>query len=181
MNEARKNSMVLLLLAAGVLCVADGWAGWQWASCQQELAMFRQENSDSEALGRQIDGLRQAPVKVEESARTGDALAKLVEMAAQEAGLPTDRIVHVAPAEPRRIGDSPYLEQTTAVELRAVTLRQLAEFSVSLSKKESRTSIPNVALRMPPGDANSNPGREFWNVQLTLTAHVFAPKMPAPH
>lgn len=178
MNAASKNSVVVLLLAAGGLFVADVWAGWQWASGQQALAVVRQEIADSVALGQMIDSLRQAPVKVEESARTGDSLAKLVESAAQEAGLPSDRIVHVAPAEPRRIGDSPYLEQTTAVELRAVTLRQLAQFSIALGKKEPRITIPNVALRMPPGETNPNI-QELWNVQLTLTAHVFAPKMPA--
>jgi hypothetical protein len=180
MNEAPKKSVVVLLVAAGVLFVADGWAGWQWANCQHALAIMRLETADSLALYQKIDSLRQAPVKVEVSARTGDALAKLVESAAQEAGLPTDRIVHVAPAEPRRLGDSPYLEQITAVELRAVTLRQLAEFSLSVGKKDPQIAIPNLALRMPPGDANPNSGRELWNVQLTLTAHVFAPKITAP-
>jgi hypothetical protein len=107
-------------------------------------------------------------------------LARLVESSAQEVGLPSDRIVHVAPAEPRRIGDSPYLEQSTAVELRAVTLRQLIEFSLCVSRKEPQISVPSLALRTPPGEANASQGHELCNVQLTLTAHVFAPKMSPP-
>jgi hypothetical protein len=170
----------LLLLVACALSLVDGWAGWQWTSRQQEFSMARAQAASCDELAEKIDSLRGAPVKVEETARSGDALAKLVESAAQEVGLASDRIVHVAPAEPRRIGDSPYLEQTTAVELRAVTLRQLVEFSLSLGQKEPRIKIPTVALRTPPGDVNANSGRELWNVQLTLTAHVFAPKMPTP-
>jgi hypothetical protein len=180
MNEVNKKFIVVIAVAASALSIADGWAGWEWACSQQELAVVRQETSDSAALGQRINSLREAPIKVEETARTGDALARLVESAAQQAGLPNDRIVHVAPAEPRRIGDSPYLEQTTAVELRAVSLRQLTEFSISLGNKEPRITIPTVALRVPPGEANSNTANELWNVQLTLTAHVFAPKMPTP-
>ena len=177
MNDARKKTVVFAL-AIGALLIADGWAGWEWACSQQELAIVREQNFDSAALGQRIASLRTGPLKVEETARTGDALARLVESAAQVAGLPNDRIVHVAPGEPRRVGDSPYLEQTTAVELRAVTLRQLVELTVATGKKEPRITIANVALRMPPGDVNSNPAHELWNVQLTLTAHVFAPKIP---
>lgn len=180
MSEPPKQFAYLILLFACALCLVDGWAGWRWAACQGELAMAREDVSGCEELGQRIESLRGAPVKVEETARTGDALAKLVESAAQDAGLTSDRIVHVAPVEPRRIGDSPYLEQTTAVELRAVTLRQLIEFSLSLGHKEPRIKIPSVSFRTPPGDANTNIGPELWNVQLTLTAHVFAPKMPAP-
>jgi hypothetical protein len=178
MSSPPKQFAYLMLLLACGLSLLDGWAGWQWASCQEELTIAGEQTSDCEDLGRKIDSLRGAPAKVEETARTGDALAKLVESAAQEVGLAGDRIVHVAPVEPRRIGESPYLEQTTAVELRAVTLRQLVELSLSVSRKEPRIKIPTVALRTPPGDANVNSAHELWNVQLTLTAHVFAPKMP---
>ncbi len=180
MSERPHQFTNLLLLVACALTLVDGWAGWQWAGRQQEFTMAREQAASCEELGQKIDSLRGAPAKVEETARSGEALAKLVESAAQEAGLASDRIVHVAPAEPRRIGDSPYLEQTTAVELRAVTLRQLIEFSRSIDQKEPRIKIPAVALRTPPGDINTNSGRELWNVQLTLTAHVFAPKMPTP-
>jgi hypothetical protein len=180
MNEPPNKMTFILLLVASAVCVADVWAGWEWTGRRQQLAVFRQQSQDSEALADKIDHLRQAPVKVEETTRAGDTFSKLVESVALEVGLASDRIVHVAPSEPRRIGDSPYLEQSTAVELREVTLRQLVEFSVALGRKEPRLAIPNVAVRIPPGDANPNKGRELWNVQMTLTAHVFAPKIPTP-
>ncbi len=180
MSELTKNSTHLLVLVAGALCLVDGWAGWQWASGHEGLALARNQITNCDELGQRIKSLRQAPAKVEETARTGEALARLVESSAPEVGLPSDRIVHVAPAEPRRIGDSPYLEQSTAVELRAVTLRQLIEFSLCVSRKEPQIRIPALALRTPPGEANASQGHELWNVQLTLTAHVFAPKMPPP-
>jgi hypothetical protein len=180
MSERTKNATHLLVLVAGVLCLIDGWAGWQWVSGRDSLALARDQAANCEDLGTRIESLRQAPAKVEETARTGEALARLVESSAQQVGLPSDHIVHVAPAEPRRIGESPYLEQSTAVELRSVTLRQLIEFSLSVARKEPRIRIPTLALRTPPGEAKANNGHELWNVQLTLTAHVFAPKMPTP-
>jgi hypothetical protein len=32
---------------------------------------------------------------------------------------------------------------------------------------------------MPPGDLNTNGRPELWNIDLTLTGHVYEPKMPA--
>jgi hypothetical protein len=169
------------LLAACALLLTDAWLGWNWLDGCEELQLDRQQLASCDALSDKIARLRGAPAKVEETARTSAALAKLIESAAQQAGVATDRIVHVAPAEPRRIGDTPYLEQTTAVELRAITLRQLIELSLNISRSAPQLQIPSVAIRTPPGDPNSSSGPELWNVQLTLTAHVFAPKIrPSP-
>jgi hypothetical protein len=171
---ARFGSFVVL--TAFALLAADAWLGWNWLDGREELQLDREQLANCNGLAKRISELRSAPAKVEESARTSAALAKLIESAAQQAGLPTDRIVHVAPTEPRRIGDSPYLEQTTAVELRAITLRQLIELSLNIGRAAPQVQIPSVAIRTPASEPNSGSGPELWNVQMTLTARVFAPK-----
>jgi hypothetical protein len=172
---ARFGSFVVL--TAFALLAADAWLGWNWLDGREERQLGGEQLANCNALARRISELRSAPAKVEETARTSAALARLIESAAGQAGLPTDRIVHVAPGEPRRIGDSPYLEQTTAVELRAITLRQLIELTLNIGRAAPQLQIPSVAIRTPPGEPNSSSAAELWNVQMTLTAHVFAPKI----
>jgi hypothetical protein len=177
MTNGRTRFGMLTFLASGALLLADAWLGWNWLQGREELQADCEQLISCDALGERIAKLRGAPAKVEETARTSAVLAKLIESAAQQAGIAADRIVHVAPAEPRRIGDTTYLEQTTALELRAVTLRQLIELTLRIRRVAPQLNFPSVAIRTPPGDPNSASSSELWNVQLTLTAHVFAPKI----
>jgi len=175
------NSRWLILLLALPAGLFDAWVGWDWTVGQQELASDQEHLAVCEELGGRIEIIRDAPVKVDETARTGDALAKLIESAAQQAGVDADRIVHVAPAEPRRLGDSPYLEQATAIELREVTLRQLIEMTLAIGRLAPRLKVGSASLRTPPGEPIQGDTRELWNVQLVLTAHIYSPKTaPAP-
>jgi hypothetical protein len=176
MTGAPARFGAFVVLAAFALLAADVWLSWNWLDGREALQLDGEQLANCNALAKRISELRSAPARVEETARTSAALARLIESAAQQAGLPTDRIVHVSPGEPRRIGDSPYLEQSTAVELRAITLQQLIELTVNIGRAAPQLQIPSVAIRTPPGDPNSSNAPELWNVQLTLTAHVFAPR-----
>jgi hypothetical protein len=98
-----------ILIGFFVVCLVafDGWAVWQWTANQQLLEVDQEEVATASRLARSIESLRQSPEKLEVTARSADSLAKLIESAAQQVGLGTDRIVHVAPSEPRRIGNTP--------------------------------------------------------------------------
>jgi hypothetical protein len=173
------RNRVAALVAFIVLClgIADGWALWQWVSSQQQLDADVQELAAANRLAHSIEALRHSPEKLEATARSADSLAKLIESAAQQVGVGTDRIVHVAPSEPRRIGNTPYLEQTTAVELREVSLKQLVDLTQALARVAPRLSIPSISIRMPPAESNSAGNGELWNVELTLTGHMYEPKI----
>jgi hypothetical protein len=167
-------------LALSSLVFFDGWALWQWDSARQQLDGAEAELAAADRLANSIRTLRRSPEKLEPNARSADSLAKLVEGAAQQVGLGTDRIVHVAPSEPRRVGNTPYLEQTTAVELRNVTLKQMVDLTQAVSRNAPRLMVPTISVRMPPAESNSSDRNELWNVELTLTGHLYEPKMPAP-
>jgi hypothetical protein len=175
------RSRMRLLIGAGLLCLLgfDGWALWQWTSTRQQLDFDEQQIAATNRLADSIRALRRSPAKLEVTARSADSLAKLIEASAQQVGLGTDRIVHVAPTEPRRIGNTPYLEQTTAVELRDVSLKQVVDLTQALGQAAPRLAIPSISIRMPPSEANSSAKGELWNIELTLTGHLYEPKMPA--
>jgi hypothetical protein len=177
MNAPRNR--ITFLIGLGVLClvVFDAWAIWQWDSSRQQLDVDQQQLAAESRLADSIRALRRSPEKLEATARSADSLAKMIESAAQQVGLGTDRIVHVAPSEPRRIGNTPYLEQTTAVELRDVSLKQVIDLTQAVGHAAPRLTIPSISIRMPPGDSNSFSKNELWNIELTLTGHMYEPKI----
>ena len=167
-------------LAVSSLVLFDGWALWQWDSARQQLDWEQAQLAAADRLANSIRALRRSPEKLEPNARSADSLAKLVEGAAQQVGLGTDRIVHVAPSEPRRVGNTPYLEQMTAVELRNVTLKQMVDLTQAVSRNAPRLMVSTISVRMPPAESNSANRNELWNAELTLTGHLYEPKMPPP-
>jgi hypothetical protein len=179
LSQLRKRATVLIGLIGLCLLAGDGWAVWQWTSSQQQLGADQQQFAADNQLGRSIEALRRSPEKLEATARSADSLAKLIEAAAQQVGVGADRIVHVAPSEPRRIGNTPYLEQTTAVELREVGVKQLVDLTQALGRVAPRLTIPSVSIRTPHSESNAVFRGELWNVELTLTGHLYEPKIPA--
>ncbi len=177
MTLGNRRTLVAALSVIGLLLV-DGWMLWQWDTAREQLEWEQEQLSVGDRLGQSIRALRRSPEKLDTNARSADSLAKLVEASAQQVGLGTDRIVHVAPSEPRRVGNTPYLEQTTAVELRNVTLKQLVDLTQAVGQTAPRLTVPTISIRTPPGDSNSPEHHELWNVELTLTGHLYEPKIP---
>jgi hypothetical protein len=180
MSSPRNRLTQLVACAAIALFVLDGWAFWQWASGQEALESAQVELAADNRLANSIRTLRAKPAKLESTARSAESLAQLIETSAQKVGLGTDHIVHVAPSEPRRLGNTPYLEQSTAVELRAVSLKQVVDLTQAVSQAAPRLTVPSISIRVPPSDANPAATTELWNVELTLTGHLYEPKIPAP-
>jgi hypothetical protein len=179
MKPPRNRAAVSIGLIGLCLLAGDVWVAWQWTSSQQQLGADQQQFAADNQLARSIEALRRSPEKLEATARSADSLAKLIEAAAQQVGVGTDRIVHVAPSEPRRIGNTPYLEQTTVVELRDVSLKQLVDLTQAVGRVAPRMTIPSVSIRMPHSESNLLSRGELWNVELTLTGHLYEPKIPA--
>jgi hypothetical protein len=178
MTAPRNRVKRLMGLVVVCLAVFDGWVLWQWVSGRQQLEVDLEELAATARLADSIHALRRSPEKLDATARSADSLAKLIESSAQQVGLGTDRIVHVAPSEPRRIGNTPYLEQTTAVEMRDVSLKQVVDLTQALSQVAPRLTIPSISIRTPPSESNSSGKGELWNIELTLTGHLYEPKMP---
>ena len=116
-----------------------GWTCWS----QYEQAQLSQvQLATINHLAANIESLRQSPVRVDEGVQSSDALAVIVETSAKQVGLNPQQIVRIDPGEPRRIGESPYLEQKTDVEVRDASLRQIVEFILTLEDGGNGLSVP---------------------------------------
>lgn len=171
----RAGVLFLVFVALGLFV---GWSAWQWHLATTEVAFVQDQLKECQRLGSQIGRLRQAPMQFEESLKSNDALARLVEQAVGQATIEKQRITEISPGEPRRVGDSPYKEQITRVGLREVTLPQLVKFLLAVPQADPAIHIDTLDLRVPVGTANSSESTEqteFWNAELTLTSQFYAP------
>lgn len=180
MNIASLSKWAMPVLLA-ILLAANAWAAWRYWSAYESVQVVMEYVSDIEEMESKISALRNAPLQVQVETTTNESLAQLVEDVATASGLGSDRIVHVSPAAPRRVGDTDYLEQITGVELREVSLKQLIQFALAVPHSNAGLHVPAVTIRQTNStiDAtNYKSDHEFWNVQLTLTTRSHAPKIP---
>jgi hypothetical protein len=77
----------------------------------------------------------------------------------------------IAPAAPRRIGESPYLEHPTQLLLRQVTLAQVFSFLHALSDGGSPLEARSIRLSA----AREDPTGTQWTVELTLSYKLYSP------
>ncbi len=160
------------------LVIANVWLGWtSWSQWEQAQAAWAQERH-LERLAQKIEVLRDRPVQIEEGLRTSDALARLVETSARQVGLNPEQIVRIDPGDPRRIEQTPYLEQRTNVELREIPLRKLVEFSMALEHSGMGMLVSSLSTRVPPGVDSAEILEELWNAQLLLTGRIYADNVP---
>ena len=136
----------------------------------------------------------QAPVVAAVEASPGE-IAERIAAARREIGLPEAVLREVQPSPAVRIGTSDYLQRSTRLDLRGVTLAELAAFvaavedeSASLVASAVHLTTPRrrvVAAAEPAGPSASNgggpaiaadsPDAERWNAELTLTQTIVSP------
>lgn len=174
------RSQKTFVLAIVGLTALNSWFGWECLARREQALDAQTQVASVKDLARKIEGLRAAPVRVEEGARSDDAIGQLVESKVKSVNLRPDQIVHIIPGEPRRIADLPYVEQATAIELREAPLKQIVEFTIAIGSSGPGVTVPSLSLSIPPGSAETAMGEERWNAQLTLTSCIYAPKIPAP-
>lgn len=108
------------------------------------------------------------------------ALAEAIEKSADSSGVPRERIARVEPQQPRRAGDSDYLEHGTTVQFDGVTLAQLAKTLQSLRSTAGLDQLRVSTLRITtPYRTAAEESPETWNVELILTYYVYSPKPPS--
>jgi len=176
------NRAGVFVLAFAALGMFVGWSVWQWHLAQTELVFAGKQLTECRRLASRISRLRQAPAQFEDSLKSNDALARLVESTVKKAAIDQQRITEISPGEPRRVGDTPYKEQMTRVGLREVTLPQLIRVLLTVPQSDPAIQIGSLNLRVPAG-TNSDSGNsnqdEFWNAELTLTSQFYAPIVEA--
>ncbi len=179
MTSPARSSKTPFFIAVLGLAALNGWFGWEYWARREQAQDAEAQLAAVSNLAQKIEKLKSAPLQVNEGAQSTSALAQLVESKVKSVNLKPEQIAHIVPGEPRRIGETPYLEQATDVELRQASLKSIVEFTIALGQSGPGIAVPSLSLRVPPGTENAS-GEELWNAQLTLTSRIYAPKIPAP-
>lgn len=166
---ARERKLVSAVAAAGLAgCLA--WGGVRLVAARDAATSAARALADCQRLARRIEAAR-GP------AGSSDAeVARTIESAAKAAELPDESVERIEPGSPKRLGDTPFVEQPTTVELRDVELRQLFRFLHALAAAEG-PGAPGVGLKDIRLTAPASPtaDRDVWSVQGTVTHRMYAP------
>jgi hypothetical protein len=173
----RERTLAVAAVAAGLAgCLA--WGGVRVVTARDGAAASARALADSERLARQIEAARgpAAPGGAREVARRFGA-------AARAAGLAEGSVARVEPGTPARLGDTPFIEHPTAVELRDVSLQQLFALLHALAADDAaggpRVRLRDIRLTAPARDVTAAPGddgaADVWAVRGTLTYRAYVP------
>jgi hypothetical protein len=126
----------------------------------------------SQQLAARIASLKTQPAMAGTSQQAIEELAARVQASAQSFGINADDIASIAPDAPARLADSPYLEQSTTVELRELTLVQLVDLLYALSNHQSGLRIKALHLTAPPQKIGGN----TWSAEITVSSLIYSPE-----
>ena len=147
------NPIVRASLAMGVIaCVLLGAMGWTYSyfvDCRRNAQLAAENYNACRQLAERIDSLQKKPSLAVSRDLQVTELSRRLEDALGKSDIATDDLARVTPEAPRRIGDTAYLERSTQVVLRNVTLRQVIVFLTSLAGEPSGLSVAGIRLTAP--------------------------------
>jgi hypothetical protein len=159
----------------GLLVAAVGGSYLRMRSSRLSAADAARSVQLCRELVVRIEQLQVGPRRAGLQSRSETELSRKIESAAKAAGLPRNYIVRIDPGEPRRVADSDYKDQSTDVELRPVTLKQLVAFLDAITS-DTGIQVNFVWLTAPTPETPTTHATEPWNAQMTLTNLIFTPK-----
>ncbi len=163
----------LCMAAVLVACVCV--AGFRWHDKRSSALAATRNLHACRQLERQINVLREAPRNASLQVQSFQDLAVKIELAAQVAEIPESSIVSITPQQGRRVGESSHVEHPTDLELRGVSLKQLALFLRELSSDECGLHATMVRVSAPR-TGGTEEGDEIWAIEMVLTYLLFSPK-----
>lgn len=179
MQQGTAKREWLCMLLAAALVAALVLAALELSSSRASALAAVENLAECQELAGEIAKLRTRPSQITLQAQSGTELARQIEAAAQGAQIPSNSLVRIDPQTARRVGDSPYKEQATNLELRGVTLKQLTQFLQKLSDNEGLRAR-SLQLIGPRQETAAPTDAETWLVEVTLTSMIFAPKNTSP-
>ena len=165
----RKTVLVGVLLA--LLVLLAGWSLSVMLQARAEAQEAARGLADCHRLAARIAALSQLPTLASDRERLGAELSARLEQAAQAAGIPTDRLIRIAPEPAQRVGDSAYKEKPTRVIVKNVGLAPLVAMIHRVTQAEGGWSLGSLRLTAPSRDATEN----LWTAELIFTYLVYEP------
>ena len=150
--KASRLQTVTLLALAGLLGLL-AFSGLRLYRNRRAAEVAAENLTVCRQLARQIERLNSTPTRASLHRRSSGDLALKIQQAAQIAKIPESAIVRIDPQANRRMGETPYVQQPTRLEIRQISFDGLVRFLAEVSSSESglqATSVRLTAPRTPP-------------------------------
>jgi type II secretory pathway component PulM len=171
------RSHKLLTSAAVVTGIAAlMWSFTTWQSARARAESAATDLATCKTMERQITTLRDQPRLAQAAALQQPDMARRIEKGAREAGIDPSNIERIAPDEPRRLGDTVYLDSPIQITLAHVNMSQLVALLHGLSANTglagSELRIQSIRLGAPRSGAADN----SWRAEIVVSYLVYSPK-----
>lgn len=176
--ELPKASLISVLLLM-VLVTGCVWSFFHRAREARRLATEAEMLAACQRAAHGIQRLRLQKQRALLKTKPSDELNRKVDAWARDAQIDTTLVARIEPQEPRRVGDSQYLEQVTELELLGVPLDRLIRLAQLAESGDESLKMTALRLSPPRTAAPTEGGPETWNAEVALTYLIYAPKSVA--
>jgi hypothetical protein len=171
----QKQLIILVVLVALSVLILNAWSYWSMDESRSQARRAQVDAALCQKLSQEILELQRKPAIAGTREQATEELAARVELAARQSGISGDNLASIAPDAAVRVGDSDYLEKATSVQLRAVTLNQLAGLFGEIST-EGSLRVKSLRLTAPPQDSSVGHGpTELWSAEFSIAYLIYSP------
>jgi hypothetical protein len=170
-REMRSRRLLVACVAVSLLLIA-GWSYSVMSSARAEAINANNDLAECRALVDSIEKLNDQPRLVALEASSQTSVSQQVEETVIGVGLRVEALLSVQPRAAERIGTTEYVNQTTRIQVEAVTLRQILQLASDLEAKTAGFRVRDLVLT---SNENSSARKELWNAEAVLTQTVFSP------
>lgn len=176
MNERVSRRTILgavtcLLLALGLI-----WSFSVRLEAQNRSIVELSKLTDCELLAKKIAKLRQRKQRALLQTKPADELNRKIDTWAKQANIESTQIVRIQPREPRRVGDTHYLEQVTELELQETALPNLIQLCQLAEQNGEGLKLSSFRISPSRISAIEDEAKETWSAELALTYLIYSPK-----
>ncbi len=162
---------ILLGMMAGLLALAALWSYQQMEARKLSAQQAQADLVDCRSLAGKIRQSRAVPCLATSKEPAASESIAQIEQAVRSAGIAPNSLDRITPEMPRRVGDTAYKEKPTQVQLRKVSLRQVAALAYNLRIADVALNTGSVRLSAPRDDDTT----DLWNAELVLTYLIYDP------
>lgn len=173
--EVNRSTLLTTVILVGMVGVC-AWSYFHRGAAANRLETDLDNLAVCQHTAEKISHLRQQKQRAQLQTKPTSELNRKIETWAGEVGIEPKRLARVEPQEPRRVGDTQYLEQVTELELMGVTLEQVVRLAQLAEGSDEGMKFNSLRISPPRSAAPAEGEPEMWNAEVALTYLIYSPK-----
>jgi hypothetical protein len=162
---------ILTAALAALLALTVAWSYAQLTDARAAAEFAKDDLAECTRLAGRIGQLSHRPTLAREHEQLAAQTITLIAEAARDAGIPPAHLIRTSPQAPTRLGDTPYKQKPTRVQLRNITLQQLTAMIHKLTTTGLGLRANSLRLTAPSPDDTGN----LWNAELVVSYLIYDP------